>query len=492
MIHSADGLEINYLSPSEILDWQPFSETPEPHQRYEPFIQRLQDVDLWTPSQIAGKRWPIGCVSLEITQRCNLDCTLCYLSENSEAVRDIPLEEVFRRIDMIAAHYGKNTDVQVSGGDPTLRQRDELIRIVRRISERGMRASLFTNGILASRELLSDLCAEGLVDVAFHVDMTQQRKGYNSEEGLNEIREKYIERARGLPLAVFFNTTIFDGNFHEVPTLVRFFRKHTDVVSLISFQLQADTGRGVLRDRDLGISPNSMIEKIQVGAEKELRFDTLAVGHPSCNRYAMAFSINGKLYDFFDDPDFIVPLLNATATISFPRSNRYSAILAAGLAFLKAPHLWNKGLRWLARAFWAAKTDLWAARGKVEKLTFFIHNFMDACHLEHDRIKACIFMVASQDGPLSMCLHNAKRDEYILKPVVVSDPEGKRLWHPLTGKTIPVTENQTYRINPKIYPIKYLRGRARAEAVRNRSLISLSTTDPESNSDLIAATGEQQ
>jgi hypothetical protein len=55
-----------------------------------------------------------------------------------------------------------------------------------------------------------------------------------------------------------------------------------------------------------------------------------------------------------------------------------------------------------------------------------------------------------------------------------------------------VTENQTYRINPKIYPIKYLRGRARAEAVRNRSLISLSTTDPESNSDLIAATGEQQ
>lgn len=114
----------------------------------------------------------MGCVSLEITQRCNLDCTLCYLSEHSEAVRDVPLEEIFRRIDMIEAHYGKNTDVQVSGGDPTLRKREELIQIVQHITDKGMRASLFTNGILATRELLIDLCAVGLVDVAFHVDMT--------------------------------------------------------------------------------------------------------------------------------------------------------------------------------------------------------------------------------------------------------------------------------------------------------------------------------
>ena len=48
------------------------------------------------PGQQMGSRWPIGCVALEITQRCNLDCTLCYLSENSESVRDIPLESECR------------------------------------------------------------------------------------------------------------------------------------------------------------------------------------------------------------------------------------------------------------------------------------------------------------------------------------------------------------------------------------------------------------
>jgi MoaA/NifB/PqqE/SkfB family radical SAM enzyme len=86
-----------------------------------------------------GRRWSIGCVALEITQRCNLDCTLCYLSDHSEAVQDLPLEAVFRRIDSIRAHYGADTDVQITGGDPTLRRRDELVAIVRRVRERGMR-----------------------------------------------------------------------------------------------------------------------------------------------------------------------------------------------------------------------------------------------------------------------------------------------------------------------------------------------------------------
>ena len=134
---------MRYLTPEEIRRWQPYTDVPRPEERNERLKQRLQDVGHWTPAQIAGRRWPIGCVSLEITQRCNLDCTLCYLSEHSEAVRDVPLEEVFRRIDLIYAHYGKDTDVQVSGGDPTLRKRDELIQIVRRITEKSMCASLF-------------------------------------------------------------------------------------------------------------------------------------------------------------------------------------------------------------------------------------------------------------------------------------------------------------------------------------------------------------
>ena len=160
---------------------------------------RMEATGQWTPSQLMGRRWAIGCVALEITQRCNLDCTMCYLSEMSEAVRDTPLEEIFRRIDAIRDRYGPGTDIQVTGGDPTLRARPELVAIVRRIAERGMRPALFTNGIKATRDLLMELCDAGLVDVAFHVDNTQQRKGLTTEADHDAIRAEYIERARGLP-----------------------------------------------------------------------------------------------------------------------------------------------------------------------------------------------------------------------------------------------------------------------------------------------------
>src|SRR5213592_1469265 len=83
--------------------------------------------ELRSGNQVLGRRSTIGCVALEVTQRCNLDCTLCYLSESSESVRDVPLEVVFDRIDRIVETYGRGVGVQVTGGDPTLRPRDELV-----------------------------------------------------------------------------------------------------------------------------------------------------------------------------------------------------------------------------------------------------------------------------------------------------------------------------------------------------------------------------
>ena len=68
--------------------------------------------------------------------------------------------------------------------------------------------------------------------------------------------------------------------------------------------------------------------------------------------------------------------------------------------------------------------DVIRARGKVHKLTFFMQNFMDAGELDQERIDACSFMVMTADGPVSMCEHNASRDDYILKPLDVVTADG--------------------------------------------------------------------
>lgn len=66
----------------------------------------MEEAGQWNSSQFMGRRFAIGCVALEITQRCNLDCSACYISEHSEAVKDVPIEELFRRIDGIRTLYG--------------------------------------------------------------------------------------------------------------------------------------------------------------------------------------------------------------------------------------------------------------------------------------------------------------------------------------------------------------------------------------------------
>lgn len=425
--------------------------------------QRMQRTDQWSPAQVAGRRWAIGCVSLEVTQRCNLDCTLCYLSDNAEAVRDIPLSELFRRIDDIALQYGPDTDVQISGGDPTLRDRAELSQIVRYVRSRGLRASLFTNGILLSRAWLEQLVQDGLNDVAFHVDMTQERKGYGAEADLNTLRLRYIAMARGLPLSVIFNTTVFAGNMHEIPALANFFVQHCDVVRFASFQLGADTGRGTVAGRSsVAVNQASVCQAIEQGAGLALNFDALHGGHRSCNRYAMLFSIGHQRFDALADGAFVAQVMRDTAGVALPRDQGLRGAIQLAQVVMKLPQLWSGFARHTARMLWQARSQ-WFRAGRIAppigKISFFIHNFMDACDLDAQRVDACVFMAATADGPMSMCAYNAERERILLKPIVLSSGE---TWQPLA---VAPDHNGEIRI-----PLKWLKGKPRESAMGQRSL----------------------
>jgi molybdenum cofactor biosynthesis enzyme MoaA len=448
---------VDYLSTEEIARWRPDPWTPAERSPTETVRARLREAGQWGPSQALGRRWPVGCVALEITQRCNLDCSVCYLSENAEAVRDVPLAELFRRIDAIADLYGPNTDVQVTGGDPTLRDRAELIEIVARIRARGLRGSLFTNGIRAKRDLLEDLADAGLVDVAFHVDLTQGRKGYTTEAELNALRRAYVERARGLPLAVIFNTTVFARNLHEVPALAGFFARRADVVRMASFQLQAQAGRGAERPRDRRITMDAVAGLIEAGIGARLTFDALRAGHARCNRYAMALVAGGRAHDLLDDKPFIARMLADAAGLQFDRARPGRALAALAAWYLAHPRVWPAGAAWAVRKLRALAGDAIAARGRVDKLSFFIHDFMDSGCLEAGRLKACAFMAATAQGPVSMCLHNAKRDSFLFRPLALDRGGAARFWDPGSGRLL----RDEPAGAPVAPPPKLLKGRAR-------------------------------
>lgn len=415
----------------------------------------MQKYGMFVPEQLAGRTFPVACVALEITQRCNLDCTLCYLSDLAEAVKDVPLFELERRIDMIHAHYGDNTNIQITGGDPTLRSIPDLVKIVELIKSRNMRSALFTNGIQASREMLEAMSNAGLNDVVFHVDLTQERKGYDSEEALNAIRLEYIDRAKGLPLRVMFNTTVFDKNFHEIPMLVSFFSDNADKIDLTSFQLQADTGRGVLRERNEQlITQESVMQQLREGTGLDLNYDFPLIGHVDCNKYTSIMVSGRSRTVLFDDCAFFNKLFDMLAKVGDNWAEPNIVIRKAMLKSLTTPVLLWGGVKFWLKKAWALKAGLIRGNG-VYRLNLFIHNFMDAEKLECERCETCVFMVATADGPLSMCVHNAKRDQMISKPV--RDTNGKVFWNPLPDD-----------LEQRNLPFKKLKGRLRSVANNKR------------------------
>ena len=445
-----------YLSRKEIEAFKPAGQKPEfPNDLAKPLRRGMEKYGLFEPEQLAGRTFPIACIALEITQRCNLDCTLCYLSDLAEAVKDVPLFELERRIDMIHAHYGENTNIQITGGDPTLRSIPDLVKIAQMIKARNMRSALFTNGIKANREMLEAMSAAGLNDVVFHVDLTQERKGYETEEQLNKIRLDYINRAKGLPLRIMFNTTVFEDNFHEIPMLVSFFSDHADKIDLSSFQLQADTGRGVLRKRDAQlITQESVMQQLRDGTGLALNYDYPLIGHSDCNKYTSIMVSGNKRTVLFDDREFFNKLFGVLASVGDNWAEPSIVIRRAIFKALRSPSLLWSGTKFWVKKFWALKSGIIRGNG-VHRINFFIHNFMDAEKLECERCETCVFMVATADGPLSMCVHNAKRDQMISKPA--RDKNGKVLWNPLD----PI-------INTERLPLKKLKGRLRDVADKQR------------------------
>ncbi|MCA1610939.1 MAG: radical SAM protein [Acidobacteria bacterium] len=393
------------------------------------------DPQFRTPNQVLGRRSTIGCVALEITQRCNLDCTLCYLSESSQAVKDLPIDVIFERIKRIRERYGTGVSIQVTGGDPTLRRHDELVAIVRRISESAMRPSLLTNGIRATRALLAELAAAGLFDVAFHVDTTQRRSRYPDEQALNAVREEYIERARGLKLAVIFNTTVHAGNLEEVPSLVRFFLRHSDVVGMASFQVHAVTGRGDWRERSVHVTPDAVAERVReaVGL-RALAWDTALVGHPRCHQATMLATVGEEVADVLTDRPLYERFLEEFRHVPFDRRDVRVTARQVILRAFADPFWIARGGAFLIGKLWSVRKALWR-RERIGKMTFFIHNFMDAAALDPERLRNCSFMVMTDDGPVSMCEHNARREEFIRKPVSLGHHAGaERFFDPVTGR----------------------------------------------------------
>jgi MoaA/NifB/PqqE/SkfB family radical SAM enzyme len=97
-------------------------------------------------------------------RRCNLSCTYC--NEYDAVSKPVPLELMLRRLDRLA-ELGTSM-ITVSGGEPLMHP--DMDAMITRMRERGMIASLITNGYYLNRERIERLNAAGLDYLQISID----------------------------------------------------------------------------------------------------------------------------------------------------------------------------------------------------------------------------------------------------------------------------------------------------------------------------------
>ena len=184
------------------------------------------------------------CVLLEVTQRCNLKCPVCFAGAGGEAA-DPTLAEIERWLDRLRAH-GSQVNIQLSGGEPTVR--DDLPAIVRRIRSRGFNfVQINTNGIrLAKEDGYARALADAGLDCAFLQFDGVSDAVYQTIRGarLLEIKRQAIARCADAGLAVVLVPTLVPGvNVGEIGAIVDFALARVPAVRAVHFQPISYFGR---------------------------------------------------------------------------------------------------------------------------------------------------------------------------------------------------------------------------------------------------------
>ena len=94
---------------------------------------------------------------LEVTNRCNLDCTHCIVRSRADNVKDPGFDVLTTLLSGFREHGGRY--VTISGGEPGLRT--DLPELISEVANLGLSVTLYTNGFAVTDSVLDNLLGAG-------------------------------------------------------------------------------------------------------------------------------------------------------------------------------------------------------------------------------------------------------------------------------------------------------------------------------------------
>lgn len=355
---------------------------------------------------------------IEVTNRCNLRCPICFAHGGADDYVDEPSKEQIKAILQYTQEINYPLRVRAvgnSGGEPTLRE--DLLEIIEMEKELGFDYILvMTNGLRLAEDIdyfkkLRDL----------EVWLYLQFDGVTSEpyiktrgRNLWSLKQKIIEDARkiGFDRIACVPTLAKGVNDHQVGDIIRYAAQNSDVIKFVIFQPVSFSGRiDLTKLREMRITTSDVMRLCEQQTESEIKksdFFSLPMNqtlarivtkggqhqdfcvHPHCGAITVIDHEKGKLVPvprFVKNEEYYAKLRRAFE-LNKSRPKIMWALVTGFMRYVR-PKLWIKlSPILLSKGSKSIRSLLtrWLPR---HWLTVAVMHFMDPYNFDLDRVQSC-------------------------------------------------------------------------------------------------------
>ncbi len=336
---------------------------------------------------------------IEITQNCNLACRFCFADAKGSEQMDPTLEQINLWYKKVMEVSG-NCNIQLSGGEPTLR--DDLPQIVKMGRQLGFGfVQVNTNGIRLAedRHYVKSLKEAGLSSVYLQFDGTKDDiyKKLRGRELLNS-KKKAIEHCKEYEIGVVLVPTLVPGiNINNIGEMVDFALEHTPIVKGIHFQPVSYFGRMPCEPKDKDrITLPEIMKAIEDQTKGKISIESFKP--PGCENSLCSF--HGSY--LYDENKKLIPITKKTSCCTGETDATQGAVKA------KAYVAKNWSIQDSNKSD-EKKSDWDEILDKIQNNTFSVSAmaFQDIWNVDLQRVKDCCIHVVHPEGKLvPFCIYN--------------------------------------------------------------------------------------
>lgn len=336
---------------------------------------------------------------IEITQNCNLSCRFCFADAKGSKQKDPTLEQINLWYKKVMEVSG-NCNIQLSGGEPTLR--DDLPQIVKMGRQLGFGfIQVNTNGIRLAedRNYVKELKEAGLSSIYLQFDGTREEI-YNKLRGreLLHSKKKAIEHCKEYEIGVVLVPTLVPGiNIDNIGEMIDFALEHTPIVKGIHFQPVSYFGRMPCEPKNKDrITLPEIMKAIEGQTKGKILMESFKP--PGCENSLCSF--HGSY--LYDDDKKLIPITKRSSCCNQETDAAQGAVKAK--AFVAK--------NWCIQESTKSdeeKSDWDKILDRVQNNTFSVSAmaFQDIWNVDLQRVKDCCIHVVHPEGKLvPFCIYN--------------------------------------------------------------------------------------